>query len=459
MTFGRPLSFAGRLTLWALSQAVLTVAATALALRLLGRPLQALGTGLAVGLLVGLASLRLVLRPAHRALQALTDGIRSFRDGDFSLRLAPVRGDELGALIALYNQMADALREQRHDLYQRELFLDTALQGTPMAIAVTNAASRVVYSNRAARQLLGAGHRLEGRILGDLLATAPPGLKEGLESTSDALFTVGAEGEETYRAARRTFHIHTQPHTLLMVERLTPELRRQEVEVWKRAIRVLNHELNNSLAPIRSLAHSARHVVARREHLQRLDTIFDTIEERATHLAEFLEGYARFARLPRPVPEAVAWPEFLERAGRVCRFRLEGTPPAWPAWFDPSQIEQVLINLVKNAREAGSPEDEVIVSVHATVDHGVALRVSDRGRGMSEEVMRQALLPFYSTKPSGSGLGLALCSEILEAHGGRLRLQNRSGGGLVVTCWLPPSAGGQAERFSIARGRPRNPSR
>src|SRR6185436_4047684 len=167
-----------------------------------------------VSLAVGLLSLRLVLGPAHRALQALTDGIRSFRDGDFSLRLGAFRRDELGELIALYNQMADALREQRHELYQRELFLDTALQGTPMAIVVTNPARRVVYSNRAARQLLGSGHRLEGRILTDVLERAPPGLREGLESTSDALFTVGAEGEETYRAARRTFHLHTQAHTL-----------------------------------------------------------------------------------------------------------------------------------------------------------------------------------------------------------------------------------------------------
>jgi signal transduction histidine kinase len=104
-------------------------------------------------------------------------------------------------------------------------------------------------------------------------------------------------------------------------------------------------------------------------------------------------------------------------------------------------MQQVLINLLKNAHESGTAPAEVVVSVHAV--HGeTALRVADRGRGMEPEVMERALLPFYSSKPSGSGLGLALCKEIVEAHGGRLRLQNRPGGGLEVTCWLP--AGGAA---------------
>ncbi len=95
----------------------------------------------------------------------------------------------------------------------------------------------------------------------------------------------------------------------------------------------------------------------------------------------------------------------------------------------------------KNAYEAGSPPEEVKISVHRTVDGSAAVRVLDRGRGMDDEVMKRALLPFYSSKPAGAGVGLALCKEILEAHGGRLRLQNRPGGGLMVTCWLPAAAG------------------
>jgi signal transduction histidine kinase len=103
---------------------------------------------------------------------------------------------------------------------------------------------------------------------------------------------------------------------------------------------------------------------------------------------------------------------------------------------DRAQMQQVLINLVKNAHESGSAPSEIVVAVHRNHD-GIVVRVSDRGTGMSEEVLRHALVPFYTTKPAGSGLGLALCNEIIEAHGGRLRLQATAGGGAVVTCWLP----------------------
>ena len=378
-------------------------------------------------------------RRGERARQALRDGVQRFREADFSVRLAVTGHDELGELMAVYNQMADALREGHHEIYQRELLLDTILQGTPVAIVLTGQSGRVVFANRAARDMLGTGGRLEGLAFDEVLAACPAQMREAV-SGGDALFTVGRDGEEeTYRTVRRTFHLNTQRHTLYMTERLTPELRRREVEVWKKAIRVMNHELNNSLAPIRSLVNSARQVVGRPEHAHRLDDIFGTIEERATHLTDFLEGYARFARLPRPRKVPVAWGEFLEGVRRLCPFRIEGTLPDGTGCFDPTQLQQVLINLLKNAYEAGSPEGQVTVSVHRTVDGGAALQVGDRGRGMEEDVMSRALLPFYSSKASGAGLGLPLCKEILEAHGGGVRLHNRPGGGLVVTCWLPPA--------------------
>jgi two-component system nitrogen regulation sensor histidine kinase NtrY len=432
-------SLAGKAALLVAADVAVTAATAALLLRVLPDPAVVFAVSLLVGLLFGLWSLGRGLSSITRTLQALTDGVRSFRDQDFSLRLSSHRADELGELVSLYNEMGDALRAERHDLFQRELLLDTVLQGAPVAITLAGPTGRVVYANRSARDLLGAGHRLEGRAFAELLEACPAEMREALAASSDALFTVGRDGEEeTYRTVRRAFHLNTQRHTLYMAERLTPELRRREVEVWKKAIRVMNHELNNSLAPIRSLVHSARQVVSRPEHAHRLEDIFATIEERATHLTDFLEGYARFARLPRPRKEPVAWTEFLEGVRRLCPYELEGMVPDAPGCFDPIQLQQVLINLLKNAYEAGSPEGQVTLSVHRTVDGGAAVQVADRGRGMDEEVMSRALLPFYSSKPAGTGLGLPLCKEILEAHGGGLRLQNRSGGGLVVTCWLPP---------------------
>jgi nitrogen fixation/metabolism regulation signal transduction histidine kinase len=212
---------------------------------------------------------------------------------------------------------------------------------------------------------------------------------------------------------------------------------RQEIEVWKKTIRVISHELNNSLAPITSLVHSARMMAGRPEHAHRLEAAFATIEERTTHLNTFLDGYARFARLPKPSKQPWPWRQLLDSVCALYPFEIDGALPPSPGYFDPAQMQQVLINLIKNAAEAGSAHDATRVQVRDASDGGVELVVADGGAGMSDEVLEKALLPFYSTKKGGSGLGLPLCREIVESHGGRLSIERQAGGGTVVRCWLP----------------------
>lgn len=359
----------------------------------------------------------------------LGNALSAFKDGDFSLRLA-ARGDrELAELKQLYNDLADRVRGDRRELHQKEILLDTILQRTPVAVVLLNAAERVIYSNTAARELFTAGARLNDRLLTELdLVDA---LREALSSSDDAIFSFQ---EETFHLSQRIFHLNTQRHRLVLIERLTQELRRQEVGVWKKAIRVINHEINNTVAPISSLFHSARRAQEMPEHRHRLDEIYGLIEERLAFLRTFLDAYAEFARLPDPRKSQTAWSDVLDAVRALYPFRLEGSPQL-ECNIDRTQMEQVLINLVKNAHESGSDPSEVVVSIQRAGDDCV-LRVLDRGPGMSEDVMRQALLPFYSTKPGGSGVGLALSNEIVEAHGGRMRLQAREGGGTVVTCWI-----------------------
>jgi two-component system, NtrC family, nitrogen regulation sensor histidine kinase NtrY len=434
---------AGTLLLLALVGPIATAGAATAAAAFDLAPLAIAGASLTAAVLVTLAVMLPALRGPRRILSALEDGVRGFRDGDYSLRLAVEREDELGALVSVYNQIGETLRDERRDIFQRELLLDTLLHGVPVATLLVGPSGRVLFSNRAARHLLGHGRRLEGHRIAEILAAAPPELAAVLPMSpvaeSDALFTVRIDGEdETFKAGRRSFQLGGQEHTLYLVERLTPELRRHEVEAWKNAVRIVNHELNNSLAPIRSLVNSARSVLDKPEHRHRLEDIFATVAERVTHLAAFLDGYAAFARLPAPRKRDVVWADLLDRVRQICPFEIEGPVPSAPACIDPSLMEQVLINLVKNARESGGPLDEVKVSVRLAADGGFVLTVVDRGRGMDEEVLRRALVPFYTSKPQGTGLGLPLSSEIVEAHGGRLQLDNRTGGGLAVTCRLPP---------------------
>jgi nitrogen fixation/metabolism regulation signal transduction histidine kinase len=366
----------------------------------------------------------------------VTDGIGSLSDRDFSVSVTPTGPDEIGDLTAAYNSLGDKLRRERLNLYQRELLLDTVVQTTPLALVLTNATDSIVFANIAARQLFREGRKLEGLNFRALIEESPQPLREAVDGGTDTLFTVheGAE-PEVFHVSHRPFFLNSQPHRLLLFKQLTREMAAQEVVIWKKVIRVIAHELNKSLAPISSLAASGQ-TLAQAPDPQRLARVFATIEERASHLATFIDGYARFAKLPRPRPALVSWRPLLAGLKDSLSFRVEGPLPAQDAWFDSPQIEQVLINLVKNAIESGSPEDDVALAVRER-NGGIAIDIADRGSGLSEEVLRDALLPFYSTKPKGTGLGLTLCREIVDAHGGRLSIANRPGGGAIVTIWLP----------------------
>ena len=431
-----PLRFAARVRLAFLAALVAVAAAATAAAYWSSSPEIILAATLAAGITVGLWLLGRVLNPATRTLDALRDGVRGYKDHDFSLNLAADRSDEIGELVELYNSVGDVLRNERGNLLQKELLLETVLEATPMAIVLTQR-GRIFFVNRAARDLFVTGRRLEGQPFDRILEDCPPQMRDALASGRDALFSVEQGGEdEVYHVARRIFEVNGQRHELTMLKHLTPELRRQEVDIWKKAIRTMSHEINNSLAPIASLARSARHILANPEHQERLGGVLDVIEERSSHLRDFLESYARFARLPAPVKREVEWKPFLDELRGLFPFRLEGETPVRPGCFDPGQVQQVLINLLKNAQESGSAPEEIRVSLEPTADRGVRLRVTDRGAGMSEEGMRKALLPFYTSKATGSGLGLPLCREIVEAHDGHLRLESREGRGTSVVFWL-----------------------
>jgi len=379
------------------------------------------------------------IRPILSLFRALEGTVTSYKDGDFSFSLHWPLNDELADLIQAHNVLGDVLRDQRLALVQRELLLDTMVQNTPVAMLLVGDAATsgaIVYANLAARQLLNQGRKLEGHHLADILDQASPALGEALARGGDGLFTVAdGEEEEVYHLARRSFSLNGRKHELLLLRQLTQELRRQEVQTWKKVIRVISHELNNSLAPLTSLAHSGAELV-RRGQTERLPQILETIEERTRHLESFILGYARFAKLPAPRLESCSWPVFLERLASEVEFRIAGALPTEAACFDPAQMEQALLNLLKNAHESGSRPEQVELSVRSALGM-LRIEVLDRGQGMNDAVLTNALVPFYSTKRSGTGLGLALAREIAEAHGGRITLGNREGGGLTVALILP----------------------
>tara|TARA_R110002033_G_scaffold28559_4_gene63728 strand:+ start:430 stop:1761 length:1332 start_codon:yes stop_codon:yes gene_type:complete len=380
------------------------------------------------------------------SLQALEIGLLNFKDNDFSVSLHPYGEPQLDALVSLYNQASAKLRSERQFIYQRELMLDKVIQNSPNVMLLVDDSQRVIYANGAARHLFNHGVKVEGMLLPELIAMLPEALKTALNSEQEGLFSMGSSSGdsidendvETWHISRGRFTQNNQQHHLILLKQLTKELNRQEVAVWKKVIRIISHELNNSVAPIASMVNSGRFLT---QHLDntKLQLIFDTIENRTSHLSQFISHYAQFAKLPLPQKQLIDWSKMTQQLAQQYPFQVLSPLPQIPIKLDAVQLEQVLINLLKNAHESGADADTVAL-IFEDITHPVAgllIKVNDQGSGMSSEVLSQALLPFYSTKQSGTGIGLPLCREIIEAHGGRISLQSRPEGGLSVKVWLP----------------------
>lgn len=394
-----------------------------------------------ISIILSLIVARLWTEPLISRLRALEAGTASFMDSDFSISLTEHGLPELAPIIRTYNQIGKLLREERQSLHQRELLLDTVIQSSPIAMLLVDSRQRIIYSNNAARKMLYHGKKMEGLAWELILEQLETDIAEALRQKQGGVYSLGsAQGIEQAELESclimiKEFRLNASPHTLFMLQRLTRELNRQEVATWKKIIRIISHELNNSVAPITSLVHSGR-ILAERGDKGRLINALDSVSERAHHLADFIAQYARFARLPDPQKSRQPWEDFLKPLQQSYPFNMIEPLTGQPGWFDPTLMEQVFINLIKNALEAGSQVEKISIRC-IELENAQVLEISDTGSGMSEQELKQALAPFYSTKKSGSGIGLALCREIIEAHGGEITLINRQQQGLRVRLKIP----------------------
>ena len=378
-------------------------------------------------------------RHLGRSLDSLEVGLLNFSDNDFSVSIPEHGEGQLKTLAQLFNHSATKLRQERQYIYQRELLLDKVIQSSPNVMLLLDDHQRLIYANDAARHLFHKKGRIEGLSLDELLVDLPEVLALALKHEKNGLFAMGEDDVETWYLSRGQFLLNNQQHNLILLKQMTRELNRQEVAVWKKVIRIISHELNNSVAPIASMVNSGR-LLTKDIDNPKLTLIFDTIENRTSHLSQFIFNYARFAKLPLPQRRQVNWTQFTAQLTQHYPFKLTHELPEVDGFFDQGQMEQVLLNLLKNAHESGSNPEDVTLSIRyqTLVDGGgFSIVIEDRGAGMSGEVLEQALLPFYSTKQSGTGLGLPLCREIIEAHDGSISMHNRSDGGLLVRLWLP----------------------
>lgn len=443
------MSVSGQL-LWRMVAAVAVgIASTLVVIHLAANPVLAATLGLAAGILSGAILTSRWWRRVGSTIRAMQTGIGALQDGEFAISIRETGNDEFSELVRAHNRLGGVLRAQRQHLQERELLLDTVVAQSPLAIVLFDQGGHIIMGNLEARQLLGDGKRLDGLSRTRVTEALPDELRRAFESQRDGLVRLELDGrEETLHVSHRDFTLNARPHHLVLIKRLTREISRQEIATWKKVIRVISHELNNSLGPIKSLAASGL-AEARADNDPLYERIMSTISERAEHLQGFLENYARVARLAAPRPIAVDLAPLLRCLSTSWPCRVEAFEGA--AWLDPVMIEQALINLLKNAHESGSDPDGITL-VASRGNRRISISVLDRGHGMNTQVLSQAMLPFYSTKRNGSGVGLALVREIVDAHGGHLELRNRTSGGLEVIMTLPDRDGRDTVATALPQG-------
>ncbi|PCC74089.1 PAS domain-containing protein [Nannocystis exedens] len=369
-----------------------------------------------------------------RSLRVVSGLLAALREEDFSMRgrVEGGRGDDaLSEVMREINGLGDTLREQRLGAFEAGALLRTVMEEIDVAVLAFDDAGHLRLANRAAERLLGGGAGLLGRDAASL------GLAACLAGEAPrTLLTVFPGGAGPWELRRSRFRQRGLPHTLLVLTDVRRALREEERQAWQRLVRVLGHEINNSLAPIRSIADNLRQqlTAAAAERPDDFDDDLarglDVITRRSEGLARFLAAYARLARLPRPrlgEVDVAAWVARVVALERRVAVTVRPGPDA-VVRADGDQLDQLLINLLRNAADAAqSTGAGAGVEVSWSVDGGaLALSIVDEGPGLAETA--NLFVPFFTTKPDGSGIGLVLSRQIAEAHGGSLSLLDRGDG-------------------------------
>jgi len=388
---------------------------------------------------VWLACASIVREHVVRPLQTVSNVLAALRERDYTLR---ARGsnpeDALGLLLLELNSLGDDLRAQRLGALEATALLRRVMEEIDVAIFAFDAAHALRLVNRSGAVLLG---RSPEQLLGrDAASVGLAGSLAGDAPRVDTLTFPGRAGR--WEVRRGTFRQGGLPHQLLVLTDVSRALSDEERQAWKRLIRVLSHELNNSLAPIKSIADSLLALITREpappDSREDLRKGLGVIASRSESLSRLMAAYARLARLPPPRLESVTIQDCVRRVVALETRRPVAIRPGPNVTIqaDGGQLDQLLINLVRNAVDATLEANGAVEVGWETRNGQLDVWVRDEGAGLADTA--NLFVPFYTTKPDGSGIGLALSRQIAEAHGGTLTLSNQvAGPGCEARLTLP----------------------
>jgi len=385
-----------------------------------------------------------------RSLQLITNLLGALREGDYSIRgLSAPAGTSMHGVMREVNDLGTTLQRQRTEAVESTALLTHVMEEIAVAVFAFDPAEKVLLVNKAGEQLLGKpeaemiGCSAQDFGFGEYLAGEPRRLVER---------TIGGR-RGRFEIRRASFYRDGRPHHLIVMADLSQALREEEQAAWQRIVRVLSHEINNSLTPIKSIAHSIKRIIERAAgagsgggaepavKFDRQDEVLQglsLIEERSGALGRFLRAYAQLARLPKPQPKPIPVAPLIGRIVELeNRLAVKSNGgPNLTVVADGDQLEQLLINIIRNAVDASLETKGAVIVGWRNVNDWLEVTVDDEGKGLPDT--SNLFVPFFTTKPNGSGIGLALSRQIAEAHGGTVSLENRAGApGCRATLRIP----------------------
>ena len=356
-----------------------------------------------------------------KPLNSIAGGMDLLQAQDFSSRLAPVGQREADHIVSIFNRMMNQLKEERLRLLEQNHFLDLLISVSPMGVIILTLDEQISMANKAALEFLDAG--TEEEVLNKTMDELTGSLAEELERMpKDTTATIRLSDSRIYRCSRLSFVDHGFAHPFYLIESLTSEVMKAEKKAYEKVIRMIAHEVNNSVAGITSTLDTVDDALQTMEDTEDLRDVMKVCIERSYSMSRFITNFADVVKIPEPQTEEVclndrviACKRFMENIcqSRNINLHLELCEENPVVNIDTSLFEQVIINIIKNSAESIGENGEIIIRTSVSP---LMLEIGDTGQGISKEVEAKLFSPFFSTKPNGQGIGLIFIREVLMKH-------------------------------------------
>ena len=356
-----------------------------------------------------------------KPLNSIAGGMDLLQAQDFSSRLSPVGQREADRIVSIFNRMMNQLKEERLRLREQNHFLDLLISVSPMGVIILTLDEQISMVNKAALEFLDAG--TEDDVLNKTMDELTGTLAEELDRMpKDTTTTVRLSDSRIYRCSRLSFVDRGFAHPFYLIESLTSEVMKAEKKAYEKVIRMIAHEVNNSVAGITSTLDTVDNALQTMEDTEDLREVMKVCIERSYSMSRFITNFADVVKIPEPQTEEVclndrviACKRFMENVcqNRNISLRLELCEENPVVSIDTSLFEQVIINIIKNSAESIGEAGEIIIRTSASPS---MLEIGDTGQGISKDVEAKLFSPFFSTKPNGQGIGLIFIREVLMKH-------------------------------------------